>query len=167
MGIIINNCLWIDRRRVRSPQRPSQRAYLGRELVDSNENNRKVSIARMIRMSSSARRSPALSQSPPPILQAPILPEAPKESAVVRSPYRGQHAEGDRKREEEPWHWHTKQKKMMKMEVSDAFKFRQWVLIGMAVVAVLPVLDIGKDGMRSRSTPYWEGVWGTPAKWVE
>ncbi|APA06519.1 hypothetical protein sscle_02g012890 [Sclerotinia sclerotiorum 1980 UF-70] len=150
-------------------------------------------------MSSSARRSPALSQSPPPILQAPILPEAPKESAVVRliiapitfisfiislflidqrnsslrinehskprtypntffgrtqeflhslvfkpqpyaylkSPYRGQHAEGDRKREEEPWHWHTKQKKMMKMEVSDAFKFRQWVLIGMAVVAVV------------------------------
>ncbi|TGO52731.1 hypothetical protein BCON_0136g00270 [Botryotinia convoluta] len=148
-------------------------------------------------MSSPTRRSPALSQSPSPILHSPILPEAPKESAVVRliiapitfisflislliidsrnsylrihqhseprtypitfigriqeflhklmfkpqpyayikSPSRGQNAEGIKRKEEEPWHWNTKQKKMMKMEVSDAFKFRQWVLVGMAVVA--------------------------------
>ncbi|TGO35603.1 hypothetical protein BHYA_0152g00080 [Botrytis hyacinthi] len=148
-------------------------------------------------MSSPARRSPALSQSPSPSLHSPIFPEAPKESAVVRliiapitfvsflislliidsrnsylrihqhsksrtypntligriqeflhklvfkpqpyayikSPSRGQNAEGIKRKEEEPWHWNTKQKKMMKMEVSDAFKLRQWVLIGMAVVA--------------------------------
>ncbi|KAF7906795.1 hypothetical protein EAF00_001073 [Botryotinia globosa] len=148
-------------------------------------------------MSSPTRRSPALSQSPSPSHHSPILPEAPKESAVVRliiapitfisflislliidsrnsylrihqhseprtypntfigriqeflhklifkpqpyayikSPSRGQNAEGIKRKEEEPWHWNTKQKKMMKVEVSDAFRFRQWVLIGMAVVA--------------------------------
>ncbi|TEY39698.1 hypothetical protein BOTCAL_0453g00020 [Botryotinia calthae] len=147
-------------------------------------------------------------QSPSPILHSPILPEAPKESAVVRliiapitfvsflislliidsrnsylrvhqhseprtypntfigriqeflhrliykpqpyayikSPSRGQNAEGIERKGEEPWHWNTKQKKMMKMEVSDAFKFRQWVLVGMAVVATgigLLVLYLG------------------------
>ncbi|RAL63021.1 hypothetical protein DID88_004107 [Monilinia fructigena] len=61
----------------------------------------------------------------------------PQPYAYIKSPYRGQNAEGDKQREEEPWHWRTKQKKMMKMEVSDAFKLRQWVLVGMAVVATM------------------------------
>ncbi|KAF7959159.1 hypothetical protein EAE96_002674 [Botrytis aclada] len=147
-------------------------------------------------------------QSPSPILHSPILPEAPKESAVVRfiiapitffsflislliidrrnsylriqqhseprrysntftgriqeflhrliykpqpyayikSPSQGQNAERTKRKEEQPWHWNTKQKKMMKMEVSDAFKFRQWVLVGMAVIATgmgLLVLYLG------------------------
>lgn len=36
---------------------------------------------------------------------------------------------------EEPWHWNTKQKKMMKMEVADAFEMRKWVVGVMAVAA--------------------------------
>ncbi|KAA8577174.1 hypothetical protein EYC84_007170 [Monilinia fructicola] len=52
----------------------------------------------------------------------------PQPYAYIKSPSRGPNAEGDKQREEEPWHWRTKQKKMMKMEVADAFKLRQWVL---------------------------------------
>lgn len=29
----------------------------------------------------------------------------------------------------EKWHLHTKQKKMMKAEMSDAFKIRKWVMV--------------------------------------
>ncbi|CAL3962332.1 unnamed protein product [Diplocarpon coronariae] len=36
---------------------------------------------------------------------------------------------------EEPWHWHTKQGKMMRAEMEDAFKLRKWVVI--ALVGVL------------------------------
>ncbi|QSZ35360.1 hypothetical protein DSL72_008230 [Monilinia vaccinii-corymbosi] len=46
----------------------------------------------------------------------------PQPYAYIESPHRGQNAAGERKREEEPWHWRTKQKKMIKMEVSDAFR---------------------------------------------
>lgn len=37
---------------------------------------------------------------------------------------------------EEPWYWHTKQKKMMKAEVADAFKIRKWVLIALAAACI-------------------------------
>lgn len=48
--------------------------------------------------------------------------------------------------EKEPWHWHTKQRKMMRAEVEDAFRVRKWVvgllIFGgaMGVVAVLGVV---------------------------
>jgi hypothetical protein len=36
---------------------------------------------------------------------------------------------------DEPWHLNTKQKKMMKMEVVDAFEMRRTVVLAMAVAA--------------------------------
>ncbi len=35
----------------------------------------------------------------------------------------------------EPWYYHSKQKKLMKMEAEDAFRLRGTVLVGLAVVA--------------------------------
>lgn len=35
--------------------------------------------------------------------------------------------------EKEPWHWHTKQRHMMKAEMDDAFKLRKWVLLALAI----------------------------------
>ncbi|KAJ4151329.1 hypothetical protein LMH87_012035 [Akanthomyces muscarius] len=35
----------------------------------------------------------------------------------------------------EPWYYHSKQKKLMKMEAEDAFRLRSTVLVGLAVVA--------------------------------
>ncbi|KAH9221693.1 hypothetical protein DL95DRAFT_421582 [Leptodontidium sp. 2 PMI_412] len=37
---------------------------------------------------------------------------------------------------DEPWHWHTKQRKMMRAEVEDAFKVRKWVVIFLVLMAV-------------------------------
>ncbi|PBP19570.1 hypothetical protein BUE80_DR009589 [Diplocarpon rosae] len=34
---------------------------------------------------------------------------------------------------EEPWHWHTKQRKMMRAEMEDAFKLRKWVVIALII----------------------------------
>jgi hypothetical protein len=34
---------------------------------------------------------------------------------------------------EEPWHWHTKQRKMMKAEVEEAFEMRKRVVVAMMV----------------------------------
>jgi hypothetical protein len=43
----------------------------------------------------------------------------------------------------EPWYWKTKQKKMMKMEVADAFEIRKWVVLAMSVaVAVFAALAV-------------------------
>ncbi len=43
----------------------------------------------------------------------------------------------------EPWHWKTKQKTMMKMEVADAFEMRKWVVLAMAAaVAVFAALAV-------------------------
>jgi hypothetical protein len=42
-----------------------------------------------------------------------------------------------------PWHWTTKQKKMIKMEVADAFEIRKRVVLAMAMaVAVLAALVV-------------------------
>ncbi len=30
---------------------------------------------------------------------------------------------------DEQWHWHTKQREMMKAEISDAFRIRNWVVV--------------------------------------
>lgn len=35
---------------------------------------------------------------------------------------------------EEPWHWHTKQRKMMRMEIADAFQMRKWVVVAMVAL---------------------------------
>ncbi|KAM3077580.1 hypothetical protein ACMFMG_006916 [Clarireedia jacksonii] len=61
----------------------------------------------------------------------------PQPYTYIRSPYReplpGREERREERREDEPWHWHTKQRKMMKMEVSDAFEVRHTVLAGMLV----------------------------------
>lgn len=42
---------------------------------------------------------------------------------------------------DEPWHWNTNQKKMIKMEVADAFDMRKRVVLAMAMaVAVFAAL---------------------------
>jgi hypothetical protein len=51
--------------------------------------------------------------------------------AHIRSP------EG--KSEEEPWHWHTKQREQMRAEVADAFRVRRWV-VGALLAGVLSSL---------------------------
>lgn len=35
----------------------------------------------------------------------------------------------------EHWYWHTHQRKLMRMEVDDAFRIRRWVLVVMCVTA--------------------------------
>ncbi|CZT04647.1 uncharacterized protein RAG0_11039 [Rhynchosporium agropyri] len=35
---------------------------------------------------------------------------------------------------DEPWHWHTKQKKMMRAEFEDALKLRKWVVLFLGLV---------------------------------
>lgn len=46
------------------------------------------------------------------------------------------------------WVWHTKQRKMLRMEVVDAFELRRWVVVGLGVLAV--VLGVGW---------WWIGRW--------
>jgi hypothetical protein len=36
---------------------------------------------------------------------------------------------------DKPWHWNTKQKKMVKMEVVDAFEMRKRIVLAMALAA--------------------------------
>jgi len=57
--------------------------------------------------------------------------------AYVRSPdARGKNGE-ESKENEQPWHWNTKQRKMIRMEVVDAFEIRQWVVAGLALGALV------------------------------
>ena len=51
--------------------------------------------------------------------------------AYVKSP-NANRKEGEvknRQGEGEPWHWHTKQRELMKAEISDAFRIRHWVVL--------------------------------------
>jgi len=63
-------------------------------------------------------------------------------------------------KEKEPWHWHTKQRKMMRAEVEDAFKVRKWVvgllIFGGAMGAVGAVGVVRWMGFVWRN---WEGIW--------
>jgi hypothetical protein len=44
---------------------------------------------------------------------------------------------------DKPWHWNTKQKTMIKVEVADAFEMRKRVVLGMSVaVAVFAALVV-------------------------
>jgi hypothetical protein len=53
--------------------------------------------------------------------------------AYIKSPNangkEGEVSNGNGGGEGEPWHWHTKQRKMMKAEISDAFRIRNWVVV--------------------------------------
>jgi len=52
----------------------------------------------------------------------------------------------------EPWHWHTKQKKMMRMEIEDAFEMRKTVvviLVAAMVGAALGCVWVAKWVMRT------------------
>jgi len=46
---------------------------------------------------------------------------------------KGEEGEGE-------WVWHTKQRKMLRMEVTEAFEIRQWVLVVMGAVCCLGAL---------------------------
>ena len=61
--------------------------------------------------------------------------------AYVRSPDSGL-KDGKGEGNGEPWHWHTKQRKMMKAEVADAFRIRKSVLVGLAILGVLGVVGV-------------------------
>ena len=47
---------------------------------------------------------------------------------------RGEKAEVAKKAGEH-WYWHTHQRKLMRMEVDDAFRIRRWVLVVMCITA--------------------------------
>lgn len=49
----------------------------------------------------------------------------------------GGKGDGVKERGEEEWHWNTQQRKMMKAEVSDAFRIRKGVLVGLGVVMLV------------------------------
>ena len=42
-------------------------------------------------------------------------------------------------KEDEPWHWHTKQRHMMKAEMDDAFRVRKWVVVFLLAVGVVAI----------------------------
>lgn len=46
-------------------------------------------------------------------------------------------------KEKEPWHWHTKQRHMMKAELDDAFKLRKWVVLVLAALCVVLSVCLG------------------------
>lgn len=55
----------------------------------------------------------------------------------------GKGREGERGKEGEPWHWRTKQRKMMKAEMDDAFRLRGSVMVLMVVVGVASAVLAG------------------------
>jgi len=66
----------------------------------------------------------------------------PEESpyAYVKSPDAKEETE---KKDGEPWHWHTKQRKMMKAEMDDAFKLRKSVMILLIFAGVGSAVFVG------------------------
>ncbi|TVY52800.1 hypothetical protein LCER1_G006473 [Lachnellula cervina] len=62
-------------------------------------------------------------------------PDAKSESGV-------EHVQGN----EEPWHWHTKQRKMMKAEMDDAFRMRKSVMVFLVLVGVGIAVAVGVIG---------------------
>ena len=46
---------------------------------------------------------------------------------------------GVKGKEDEPWHWHTKQRHMMKAEMDDAFRVRKWVVVFLLAVGVVGI----------------------------
>ncbi|OBT69871.1 hypothetical protein VE03_00471 [Pseudogymnoascus sp. 23342-1-I1] len=60
----------------------------------------------------------------------------------------GKSGGGGKGGEREEWVWHTKQRKMLRMEVVDAFELRRWVVVALGVVVVV----LGGAG-------WWVGRW--------
>ncbi|KAH8815481.1 hypothetical protein F5884DRAFT_772503 [Xylogone sp. PMI_703] len=61
--------------------------------------------------------------------------------AYVRSPSEGDGASpGGKDGKEGGWYFHSKQRKLMKMEVSDAFRIRKRVALGMILVSMVVAL---------------------------
>lgn len=52
----------------------------------------------------------------------------------------GKGGRGGKVGKDEPWHWHTKQRHMAKMEISDAFEMRHRVVVALVVAAIGVVL---------------------------
>ncbi|KAL2072616.1 hypothetical protein VTL71DRAFT_11959 [Oculimacula yallundae] len=57
---------------------------------------------------------------------------------------------------DEPWHWHTKQKKMMRAELEDAFKLRKWVVLFLGAVVFSGMIMVLLLGSWIASA--WKGV---------
>jgi hypothetical protein len=57
--------------------------------------------------------------------------------------------EGKGEKEKEPWHWHTKQRHMMKAEMDDAFRVRKWVVVFLVC-----------SGVGVAFCGVWVGSWG-------
>jgi hypothetical protein len=53
-------------------------------------------------------------------------------------------AKGEVERKDgEPWHWHTTQRKMMKAEMDDAFRLRKSVIVILILVGVGSAVCVG------------------------
>lgn len=50
---------------------------------------------------------------------------------------------GEKKGGDEPWHWHTKQRHMMKAEMDEAFRVRKWVVVFLVLGVGIWVLLMG------------------------
>ncbi|RDW64712.1 hypothetical protein BP6252_10363 [Coleophoma cylindrospora] len=86
-----------------------------------------------------SRRTSASSRTPNSLLSRLLFKPLPRTTpGSPRSPSPRKEKPSDRDWES---HYHTLQKKLMKMEVADAFEIRKWVLAGMLTVAAM--LGIG------------------------
>jgi hypothetical protein len=56
--------------------------------------------------------------------------------ARVKSPDAKGQSTKSQPKEEEAWHWHSKQRHMMKAELDDAFRLRNSVALGLLAVAL-------------------------------
>jgi hypothetical protein len=79
--------------------------------------------------------------------------------AYVKSPDAKE--DGERK-DGEPWHWHTKQRKMMKAEMDDAFRLRKSVMVFLILAGVGSAVFAGfvLRTLRISIQRYWGGVDG-------
>ncbi|PMD62185.1 uncharacterized protein K444DRAFT_610295 [Hyaloscypha bicolor E] len=62
--------------------------------------------------------------------------------SYIKSPNSQSSLSKEGKEKEEPWHWHTKQRHMMKAEMDDAFRVRKWVVVFLVACAVLAVFGV-------------------------
>jgi hypothetical protein len=62
--------------------------------------------------------------------------------SYIKSPNSQSSLSKEGKEKEEPWHWHTKQRHMMKAEMDDAFRVRKWVVVFLVACAMLAVFGV-------------------------
>jgi hypothetical protein len=64
--------------------------------------------------------------------------------AYIKSPTQLDEGGTNEKKESgEQWHWHTKQRHMMKAELDDAFRVRKWVVVFLVLTGGVWVLVLG------------------------